>query len=68
MAAGFAAHWLLKELTHQLPRRLQGREKVERKIIRSRQSLIEWVGTVTHPFDANSGRWQQSAETAASSH
>ena len=41
MAAGFAAHWLLKELTHQLPRRLQGREKVERKIIRSRQNLIE---------------------------
>jgi hypothetical protein len=30
-----------------------------------RVSLIEWGGTVTHPFDANSGRWQQGAETAA---
>ena len=29
-------------------------------------SLIGWAGTVTHPFDANSGRWQQGAETAAS--
>jgi hypothetical protein len=33
-----------------------------------RVSLIGWTGTVTPPFDANSGRWQQGAETAASSH
>src|SRR6185437_11674472 len=32
-----------------------------------RVSLIGWAGTVTHPLDANSGRWQQGAETAASS-
>src|SRR5882672_11705153 len=32
-----------------------------------RVSVIEWAGTATHPFDANSGRWQQGAETAASS-
>src|SRR6266704_489471 len=32
-----------------------------------RVSLIEWAGTVTRPFDANSGRWQQGAETAAAS-
>src|ERR1700730_13150214 len=24
-----------------------------------RVSLIGWAGTLTHPFDANSGRWQQ---------
>jgi hypothetical protein len=28
---------------------------------------LESRGVVTHPFDANSGRWQQGAETAASS-
>ena len=39
-----------------------------RTLIRGRVSLIEWAGTVTHRFDANSGRWQQGAETAASSH
>jgi hypothetical protein len=33
-----------------------------------RVSLIGWAGTVTPPFDVNSGRWQQGAETAASSH
>src|SRR3979409_422934 len=33
-----------------------------------RVSLMEWAGTVTHSFDANSGRWQHGAETAASSH
>src|SRR6202011_2532312 len=37
---------------------------------RSTASQIEFAigtGTVTPPFDANSGRWQQGAETAASS-
>jgi hypothetical protein len=33
-----------------------------------RVSLIGWAGTVTPPFGVNSGRWQQGAETAASSH
>jgi hypothetical protein len=33
-----------------------------------RVSLIEWAATAIHLYDANSGRWQQGAETAASSH